>query len=292
MRRSALFAAVSLKLKTPDVIRRLIERLDDSELSASAADSLAQLGSIPNLPTEPLRRAFAHDNYAYRVDVIRAVWLCRLPTDAALPLLRMGLADPEYHVRATTVYALSEVRPVNPTVENLMIDASRDAHPEVRSAAAGGMIDVVPRGKVLPILDAMIQDSDCQVRAAAIEVLRKLRRIPPKLATRILGAATDPDDQVRSNVACAIEELQISGPRAISVLVRLLQDEAVETCYYAAYALQKKGRRARAAVPALKHALNHEDRELQQAAYDALKKIRPASVRGLNRPKSDECGGD
>jgi HEAT repeat protein len=288
VRESALSAAVSLRLKTAQVIRMLVEQLTDRRESSAAAASLARLGPIPNLPVLPLRHAFAHDNPAYRTSILHTVWLCRLPTKQALPLLQAGMADPEPGVRHIALYALRELKPTNQTVVDLMSNATRDPAPKVRSIAVWGLVDIAPRKKVLPILARMVMDPEPEDRAASIAAMTKLGRVTRVLASHVVGAANDRDLRVRVSAAYAIGQLQLTGPSVVRALVKLLQDDDLEVRCHAAVALANLGRKARSATRALKHTLGNDDPCVQQLAYDALKKIDPVAVQDVARPKSEE----
>jgi HEAT repeat protein len=288
VRDAAESAAVALKLKTPELIRLLIGDLNlkDPDLSALAIDHLAELGPVPNVPIEPLRRAFENANCAYRNRVIRAVWLCAIPALAALPLLKMGMADPDYNVRETTVFALGNVKPKSQDVVDLMLKASQDDHPAVRSVAACGLVEVAPRRQVVPILGKMLQDQDGAVRAFAIEAVTKLGRVTPQLEDSILRAANDREALVRINVVLAITRLKIGQPRVVRLLIKLLRDQESEVRGHAAVALGELGRKAKPAIAALKRIMRDEEPLNHPVAYDALAKIDPASMRGVMRPEA------
>lgn len=119
-------------------------------------------------------------------------------------------------------------------------------------------------------------DSTVRVRKAALHQLGRLQSRTPLPAVEVLPTllanVADPDREIRAVAVYAIGYVKQDADTVIPVLVRaLLDDESPFVRRNAAMALDQYGSLAKAAVPALKKALDDPDAETRDAAKNALR---------------------
>jgi HEAT repeat protein len=154
----------------------------------------------------------------------------------------------EYALRSTTkerveaAQAVYEIDPNDPLSVRMLIDVLKEAHGQIRAAAAHALVECGRDGKAkaaVPALRSALHDKDRSVRLGAANAL---------------GA--------------------IGSPDAVSDLVKGLGDKEAIVRSATARALASIGAGASAAVPALQTALNDEDQIVREDAKRALEIIK------------------
>ncbi|MGW3141363.1 fumarate reductase/succinate dehydrogenase flavoprotein subunit [Streptomyces sp. NPDC001139] len=212
--------AVSVLTETvpPGTGQALAEALadPDAQVRSAAAASLREL--VETLPPEPalrhaLTRALTEADPVVRAAVLDVLRALRLG-DAGL--FAESLADSDVAVRIEAVRALVSVDAAEPLVRAAH-DPSREVRVTVAKALAGVGVSTVAQGA----LDALTEDTDPLVRAAAFGALASLG-CPAPLAARAVAALSDRAWQVRAGAATA---LSTAAPAAaIPALAKALAD--------------------------------------------------------------------
>jgi HEAT repeat protein len=168
--------------RDPGVRAALIEALPRT--GGVFADALGELSAEPVAEVRAIAQAIA--------------W--RAPAEAALPVMRAGLADADAGVRAEAARAVS--RHVDGKALAAEVAARlTDADAEVRAAAVR-TVGIVG-GADSDAVATLLADRRAEVR---LEALRSLRRTEPALAEQLVRAREldrDPDARVRAAAAAA-----------------------------------------------------------------------------------------
>ena len=237
-------------------IRRQQERISSGD-TEERRDAVMRLGAMARPESSRAAAVALGDSSAVvRATAARAVTGLG-PAEATaliLPLLR----DRDEFVRREAAYALGLTRSrsgVNALVNLLQTDKK----PEVRGAAA------VALGQI---------GDPSAAEALAGALTRRLRR--PGVLNRVLRRNTDEDEFVRRSAAIALG--QMASREGVPALLDALSDPKApdDVRRESARALGLIGDPS--AVPALRAALDDRDPYLSRIAFEALRKIDPASA--------------
>lgn len=181
----------------------LVEALRDldEQVRVSAISKLGYSGRADAVM--PLA-ALAADR-APRVRSMVAYALGRLGNEATPALLRL-VNDPDSHVRENARKALGSVG--GPAAVDALLTFAADEDPELRIEAAEALakaVDSDPR--VAPQLMVLAKDDQGTVRAATIHGLASAGARPSHWGKLLVELATDPDPDVRQQVAVAARHL-------------------------------------------------------------------------------------
>jgi HEAT repeat protein/beta-lactamase regulating signal transducer with metallopeptidase domain len=158
-----------------------------------------------------------------------------------------------------------------------LIDALRDASPDVRLAAAQALGDLGD-ARAVAALGSAVADDDLNVRKAAVRALGELQD-PRGVSALSEALRTDADPEVRAMAAWALGQIEdVRGVPALGTALR--EDRAPAVRRQAAWAL---GQIEHAdGVPALSAGLNDADLEVRRQVVWALGQIEtPAAVEPL-----------
>jgi HEAT repeat protein len=201
-----------------------------------------------------------------------------LPAEAAdsmRPMAKLGALPEEPNVRAAIPDALRSM--AGPAAIPAIAAALRgDPINFVRSSAAKalGAMGVAGAKGAAPALAAALGDREEMVRAAAAAALVELGggvREVPSILPQLSEALKSKSYKVREDLVTVLEKM---GPDGVPGLILALKDPEARVRYYAAKALGRLGRKARAAIPALEEAQLNETRAYPGAAAEALLAIR------------------
>jgi HEAT repeat protein len=185
---------------------------------------------------------------------------------AALEPLAQAAQSPDAAVRARAVWALRQWTDPRGLVFR---DAARDADPEVRAMAAGGLVQGLGVNPLGPLLDA-VKDRDANVRRAAVGSLGQIPHSPRAADQIIRLMKADPDADVREAAAAAL--CDSGDPRAFDVFAAAVAgaDPGVRSA-----AVQMFGRSGdRRAVAPLVAVLSDADPRLRMHAAASLGQIK------------------
>jgi HEAT repeat protein len=249
-----------LQQSAPTPLQRRIE-IERARLSSSDTeerrDAVQRLGAMARPESSRAASVALRDASAVvRATAARAV-LSLGSTDAAtllMPLLR----DKDEFVRREVAFALGSTRSRTAT-QALAVALVGDKEPSVRGAAAVALGQIADPSAV-PVLSETLGR---RIRASGV-------------FARILRRRTEEDEFVRRSAAVALG--QIGSREGVPALIAVLGNERAgdDVRREAARALGRIGDPS--AVPALRAVLTARDPHLSRMAYEALRRLDPASA--------------
>jgi len=265
----------------PFVRPKVIEALGhkDSVVRRNAAITLGMMGpeakdAIPGLIVA-LKDRESHVPPA----AAAAIWQIDQTAYDVKPILIAALKDADSDTRRTVAEALAHKAPeapeANPDLRLALIEALKDGDVRINSAIALSHIKP-PAEEVIPILIANYQsgESYSDVR----EALARIGQVAENEVTSalIMAMTTErkntPDYQYEAQADALVK---IGGAKkATPVLISALADQDPSIRFWAARVLGRLGPQAKAAVPALKKALNDPDRQVADEAAFALSEVK------------------
>jgi HEAT repeat protein len=146
----------------------------------------------------------------------------------ATPALVAALSDPSPAVRAEAAWALPAIaRGAKEPVPAALIDAATDSSPLVVIRAIAAFAEFITPMSLLPRIDALLADSVQDRRIVALRLLRKLSDV--NVAVARYTAVLDGNDQaLRFEAAWALERLGPSAAAALPRLERLHGDSSAD----------------------------------------------------------------
>jgi HEAT repeat protein len=155
-----------------------------------------------------------------------------------------------------------------PELKVILLDPTRDH--ERRVGVAHTLSWVVPSDT--DVLDFLIKSlTDDEWRNHAVYGLASMGRWARPAVPALLELLSRDDDSYKGDFIDALGKIGDDSPRVISALIRAASQDYAKN---AANALGALGPGARAAVPALEALLRDENEQVQEAAREALRKIR------------------
>ncbi len=308
VRRSAAYGLARIGNKA---VPELIEAAQNPGIHGSwpAIDALRQIGQ----PAVPALIEALNKSPIDSEPIVRALCTIGPPAEGVPTLVRTIKEDKNHKARAYAATALGKLDSdaksaapglVEKSVVPALIDALKDDHPRVRSAAVRALRHMGPQGKVaVPLVIEKLKDEDRMVRSGAAGVLAEIAEPELKSAVPALTKALDdeyvfvrtrsakalgrigPDAKVavtalietltdRTTAVSSIRALvQIDAQAAIPVLIKTLSNKYDYIREETAEALGGIGPEARAALPALKQLTKDPDRQVAKAATEAIERI-------------------
>ncbi len=227
----------------PSLVRAL--RDQDNWVSALAAEALGQMGESADEAVPALMRALRHINPQVR-------------GNAAESLGKMGAA-------ASLTMARSALE-----------SACSDDDGVVRGHALRALAAFGPMATSWPAVLTGMQDTDPQVRTAAVEAVGQWGEANDAALGRLMLLLEDANDRVKVQVAHVLPKLVGATPAVIEGLCRrLLDDNSVLVQCSAAQALSKLGHAAAAAGGPLLRAAQTMEVTVREQAMRAIAMIQP-----------------
>ena len=281
-------------LKAVPPLAQALTEDEDAFVRKAAAEALAKLGDMEAVPF--LAKALLSDpDPGVRLAVVNALRTLG-GSEAIGDLVRALFSDLDANVRLDIVKALVELagQEAVPAFAQALLD---DADPDVRIAALNALYDLVGEEAMATYLEALRSDEDAGVRMEIISVLGDLRSIE-SVEALIDILRSDPDSNVRKEAALTLAvikdnraleplfearsfdtsfDVRESADVALKLWTRpdlepILRGEYdVPTRVVSAWILGEH--RDSLAIPALTYALSDPEREVQEAAREALKKM-------------------
>lgn len=199
-----------------------------------------------------------------------------------IPALIKYLGDPDAKTRARAIGLL--IKPVGERVATpRLIEALDSTNALVRGAAARilGTYGTVA-GAAVPKLAELVKEEneqDTQIRYSAAEALWRIdQQLRPLIPFRIAELKHEREG-VRWDAASFLGERGPEAACAVPILAEMLRNDSRSRLRAkAATTLGQIGPQAKAAIPALKQALQDENKNVRDAAAEALKQIDPTGV--------------
>ncbi len=203
---------------------------------------------------------------------------------AALPFVLQALSDSEMQGNALT--ALDGIGSPPPSAIPALLDIIRHGQPVLRPAAVEALMLMGTNATpALPSLEELERDGDPVVRVLATASTGQIKQVPELAAARLAQDFTN--TEVRGELWSVRNRLE--GPE-------ILRSIGLSHRQTAAWLLGDIGPPARAAVPALKEALNSQNPWLPTIAARALYKITgepqqalPGLVASLSQADDETC---
>jgi HEAT repeat protein len=256
-----------------EAVAPLVRALSDEDTSVSQAATYA-LGLLrvePKQLVESLEPHLKDSNVAVRSGVTTAL---RKGGPAAVPALRLALADKEASVRRQAILSLEVIVARSPAATKAALPALAKAVKDESTTIRVDLARTLSRCGVdaLPAVLTLADDSDAKVRAYALAGLARLKppaaRVLPILAKR---AKDDPESMVRQS---ALRTLGSLGKEAVPAVRVALADKDPSVQKVAVRSLVMIGDDAKEAIPALKEtAAKAENADVRGAAVTALGKL-------------------
>ncbi|MBL7133421.1 MAG: DUF1287 domain-containing protein [Phycisphaerae bacterium] len=255
--------------------------------SSEIVEDLARLGP-PAIPV--LIRAITDNDEDERVRMHAASALVEMGPQAAeaTPALIQALKQRNEPVAKWAAQVLGEIGPAAKDAVPALIDALKGGDWEMRCCAAEALGRIGPGAKAaVPALIDVLKGGDWDVRYYAAGALGRIGPAAKAAVPALEEALKDKDGNVRYAAAAALARLGLPD-RGLPVLIALLKGKSSILGKYAAMALGEIGAPAKAAIPALKEALEDREADVRYAATDALKKIQaaPAPTSAVAAPTS------
>jgi HEAT repeat protein len=262
--------AVYVLGKSGDVraIQPLIEALAWSNPGSEIYNALLGFGEIS---LRPLLYALKnHENAAVRSGA--AYLVSQFSEPLVVPaLLEAVEGDADESVCVEAVSSLGKLRDAR-TIEPL-IAVLEDGTPVVREAAVRTLGEIgaaVGGTRIGAALGKALHDSDWGTRQSAAEMLIRLHsEHQPEAEALLLNDLQN--EYVEIQLGAAWSMVELDDLRAFDPLVRLLKSDDAQIARMAALGLGTL-KDARAVVP-LNAALNHTEKDVQEAARDALRRL-------------------
>jgi HEAT repeat protein len=261
----------------------------------AVAEALGELGS--DKVVGPLVIALKDAEPSVRVAAIEA--LAQVRDSRTIEALKACLADTDANVRAAAVSALGAFG--GGSVVPVIIEAAKDPHWSVRKASVVALGNLKSASGVSAAIP-MLKDPDHDVREATCAALAKLR--DRQAITALVVALADSQSPVRHAAACALRDIDpewersSEAQRAVPELQTAFRDREYWVRHAARDTLQRienaavngtpgfepLDERLNAAVDVLVLALKHSERDLRQAAAEALGRLGNPQVANLLMP--------
>ena len=141
---------------------------------------------------------------------------------AGEPLIRKALADKDYRVRESAVYALCDLRELN--AYQLLVEVLENEDDEIRGAAAWGLRDCQDPAAV-PVLEVALKAKDPEIRIKTLESLGA--NDTPEAMPVVRQAMNDPEPDVK--YAATLSLLELAGEGWLSELSGIIGRTSGET---------------------------------------------------------------
>ena len=229
-RRRACLAAVE-DPSAISLVDALAKALGDPEktVARAASDALVEIGTRMGGVESALREALRSDVPGRRWGAAFTAARIEPPGPGLLPPLVEALESPDGDVRWAAARLLVETGRLHTEVMPLLLAMVRSGERAVqRRMATFALRELAPdRIEAAEVLLEATRDTDLQVRRAAFTAMASLTAPAPGIATRLLEALhQDDDDASRRLAALSLGEIGRANPRAISPeAIRQLRDQ-------------------------------------------------------------------
>jgi HEAT repeat protein len=189
-----------------------------------------------------------------------------------------ALADSHWSVRSVAASSIGWIR--SPPKEALgpLLKCLGDANRNVRSASIRALQKYEAAAKpAVPALIVLLSDQSPRLRNDALLCLGALKGEAAEAAPAVKKALNDRVVDIRMQAAISLEQITSTAEASVPILVQIMQDKSLDNRMrrVAAWALKDFGPKAKAAIPALKDALNDESELVRGGAAAALQAINP-----------------
>lgn len=266
VRGTACETLAGFKDKAGPAVPLLIECLGDKDerVVGSALFALQSIG--PEKALDPLLKALTHKNAMVRVGALEVMQRFQDKAKQAVPTLRKMLKDSSPDVRQEAARTLGAVR--TKAAAAALVDALNTKDRGLRIVAARALKWFGPKGEpAVPALTKALLDKHWKVVDSAAQALG---RIGEKAKAAIPSLVQLLDHRIWNLRRSAVRALAGIGVPSVPFLIKGLTHKARNVRVGSAQALGKIGTKASAAVPALILALKDSKGVVRRAAAEAL----------------------
>ncbi len=186
-----------------------------------------------------------------RVVKVETAWTLRSMGPAAspaIPALLAALDDPD--IRTVAAWTIRDAKPDARTVLPVLLDRLRGPR-DRRSPEIVPVLGAFGEAAVPTLID-LLKDEDARVRTGAVAALQQIGPEARAAVPALMKGLHSPDPKYREKVAAALAAV---GRQDVETIARAVRDREANVRGGAAMALEKLGRGAAPAVPALIAAL-------------------------------------
>jgi HEAT repeat protein len=238
-----------------------------------AAWILEQMGSKAKAAVPELAKHLTDEKGDVRERV--AVSLGRIGPEAraALPMLAKAMKDGEWKVRVRAAAAMIQIDPKSPKAFAVLIDALKNKDKDMRESAAEALGEIGAEAEpAVPALAAALSDKEASVRTAAVYSLDSIGPRAKAAAPALAAALKDKSVGFRRMAVIALSHFR-DDEGSVSALIEVLTDKCDEVRDFAVLGLIKRGKKAKAAIPALTKALEDPNQLVRKHAAIAIEII-------------------
>jgi HEAT repeat protein len=272
-----------------DAVPALVAMLDDKNLRVreAAARALGQIGPAAGAAIPALRKQLELPDPAARFRAASTLW--RIEADPRLLDVLEEALRPGQRARSEAVEVFRSIGPDSIPRLSQALRSSAGDHEAVEAYKALAAVD--PTRRVADsVLSAMLADRDLKVRRTAADAASTLGPDAKGCVPALEHALADDDVFLPRIAAGALVKVDPGNRAAVAFLIKQLTgagDDSLKGS--AAQTLGECG--ARAAIPALKAAMNGPEGQLRDEAIAALWAIDPDEVPVYLRPRVLYSGG-
>jgi HEAT repeat protein len=298
-------AIASLGPRAKDAVPRLLRELDTAEGGARASilSTLGKIGSVASSATPRLLRALTDPSDYIRSEAAEALGSIGAEPETTIPALIALLDDKDLGVRASAAKGLGQFgtrsRAAIPKLVTMMGPSNYGPLPDVvtsaliriapdptalmlerfdidRTSAIQGLKELGPKANaaIPTLMREATSDAPDHLHGTAALALSAIAPNDPEVVRAVLKATRAPHKYSRGEAIQALAIHRQHGRAAVPRLIEIVTDDEDGSCVnLAIQVIQIFAAHATPAVPAVRAALRHPDREGRSAAARALATI-------------------
>lgn len=240
------------------------------------ADSAA--GGIDTGNVADLLKLLGEKDARKRVQSVHALGQLADGARPAIPELIKLLKDEDDDVRRSVAAALPAIGGLNRTHVKDLAEALKDKDGDVRSGIASALarMGLEARAAVPVLADALVKDTNPEVRLKAANALMKIGREALPALAALTEALKDPETDVRNAAVTALQKIGPAAKTALPAMLDILKETSNKDLQFNVMsAIEAIGPAGKDAVPELGRLLRNKDREVQFKAMTTLGAIGP-----------------
>ncbi|HUG71168.1 MAG TPA: HEAT repeat domain-containing protein, partial [Pirellulaceae bacterium] len=269
-RRTRLLQAIALFLTGPWLLSDIQLAWGQQATPASSKSTIRRfIKEIQSRDRNELRRAYT---------TLRQIG----PNDEdGVPLILEALTTSDNNARSHLKSALVRIGPAAAPYLVEAVDRSETLIVRLTAITALGEIHASPTSAI-PCLVRTLSDEAAEVRRASIVSIQRFGKASEEAIPALAAIVTeDSDDQVRIAAVIALGHLHLKPDTSVPCLVRALSDRSPVVRSASVVALAQFGSDARPAVDALRRAVDDEDKSVQMESLKTIATLGPTAAEAI-----------